>query len=293
MFGKTVNENIGVNETVELYPESFDLKITASVHTDVGCIRDANEDFGRHIVPRDKETLSRRGVLTIVADGMGGHSSGEVASQLAVELIGRYYYQDLENSASDALRSSIERANSEVFQTSAADENLYGMGTTVIALVLLDKTAFSAHVGDSRLYRLRNQKLELLTMDHSQVMEMVQAGVLKYEDAWNHEDKNIILRALGTQPLVDVEMSENFTIAVGDEFLLCSDGLSDLLHDNAIGEIWRSSKDVHSACERLISEAKIEGGHDNITVGIVGISAENASFKTAAPRTREIEGLGL
>ena len=294
MFEESTQEKTSIRTTRELKPEFVGIKVSASLQTDVGCIREANEDFVRHIVPSDAETKRRRGVMTVVADGMGGHASGEVASRMAVELIGKFYYQDTENSAPDALRLAVELANVEIYQASTTDENLFGMGTTVIVLILLENTAYSAHVGDSRLYRLRFQNLELLTIDHSQVMEMVKQGLLSFEEAWNHDDKNIILRALGTQPAVEVEVSDVFEVEIGDEFLLCSDGLSDMLPDDEIRELWSNSKGVHEACENLIEQAKQRGGHDNVTVGIVGISADAETFTNrAVPQTREMKGLEI
>ena len=292
MFKKWTKQNGNMRQTRELKIKDIATTISASVHSDVGCIREANEDRGLYITPDDAETKRRRGVLTIVADGMGGHASGEVASEMAVELIGKYYYADKGKSATQALKQAIEKASGEIYQTSMTDEKFFGMGTTVIALVLTENKAFSAHVGDSRLYRLRDQKLELMTMDHSQVMEMVKMGIISLEEAGKHDDKNIILRALGTQPAVEAEVSEIFGTAVGDEFLLCSDGLCDMLDDAEIREIWVKSKNVHEACESLIEAAKRRGGHDNVTVGIVGISAENDETKTKAiPQTREMKGL--
>src|SRR4028118_1624167 len=131
--------------------------LSASIQTDAGCVRKANEDSGRYVRPNDAETQSRKGTLTIVADGMGGHSSGEVASQMAVELISRNYYSDNESDAPGALRKSVESANTEIFITSMTNRKFFGMGTTIIALVLLNDRAFAAHVGDSRLYRLRDR----------------------------------------------------------------------------------------------------------------------------------------
>lgn len=294
MFEKLPQNQIDTRATREIKPEYVEFKVSASLQTDVGCVREANEDCGQHFVPSEWETKVRRGILTIVADGMGGHASGEVASKMAVELISKYYYQDTGNPAQIALQRAVEIANFEIYQTSISDESLFGMGTTLIIFVLLDNKAFSAHIGDSRLYRLRNQQLELLTFDHSQVMEMVKKGVLSFEDAWNHEDKNIILRALGTQPTVETEVSDIFEIAVGDEFLLCSDGLSDMLPDAEIFHVWISSKNVHEACENLIGRAKQNGGHDNVTVAIIGISSENENPKSrAAPTTRETKRLEI
>ena len=175
---------------------------------------------------------------------------------MAVELISEYYYADPQRPAGDALREAIELANSAIFQTSTSDEQYFGMGTTVIALALLGDTAISAHVGDSRLYRFRDNHLEMLTLDHSQVMEMVKHGVISMEEARDHEDKNVILRAVGTQSSVEVEVSEPFAVENGDLFLLCSDGLSDMLEDTEIEAILRSEANAHDACERLIAEAK-------------------------------------
>lgn len=267
-------------------------KVIASIQTDPGCVREANEDSGRHISPGDEVTQLTKGTLTIVADGMGGHASGEVASQMAVDLISEFYYADSQTPASDALRDAIEQANAEIYHASTSDEQYFGMGTTVIALALLGDTAISAHVGDSRLYRMRNRRLDMLTLDHSQVMEMVKHGVISMEQARDHDDKNVILRAVGTQPSVEVEVSEPFEVENGDLFLLCSDGLSDMLEDTEIEAILNSEANAHDACERLIAEAKNNGGHDNITVGLVRIGAEAIMQSSGNVRvTREVEAL--
>jgi protein phosphatase len=264
--------------------------VTATVQTDAGCVREANEDSGRHVLPNDPETQFKKGILTIVADGMGGHASGEIASQMAVDLISEIYYADKSHSAPDALKNAIELANKQIYETSLTDEKMFGMGTTVIALVLLNDKAFSAHVGDSRLYRLRGQNMEMMTLDHSQVMEMVKYGIISMEEARNHDDKNVILRAVGTQPVVEAELSESFTVEAGDQFLLCSDGLCDMLEDEEIRGIWAAAKDVHAAGEQLINQAKENGGHDNITVGIVRVAAEGEMEASKNVRiTREIE----
>jgi len=272
--------------------ESATKTVIASVQTDAGCVREANEDSGRHVKPSDAETRKRKGTLTIVADGMGGHASGEVASQMAVELISEIYYADSENNAPDALRNAIEQASHQIYETSISDEKYFGMGTTVIALVLLDDRAFSAHVGDSRLYLRRENNLEMLTLDHSQVMEMVKYRIISMEEARNHDDKNVILRAVGTQPTVEVEVSDSFSVEAGDEFLLCSDGLCDMLTDDEILQTWAAAADVHAAGENLIEAAKECGGHDNITVGIVRVSAEGEMQTSRNVRiTREIKAV--
>jgi len=268
------------------------LNVTASVKTDAGCVRETNEDNGRHITPFAGETQKKRGTLTIVADGMGGHSSGEIASEMAIDLVSRFYYEDESSSSNVALKKAIEQASLEIYKTSITDEKYFGMGTTVVALVLLNDKAFAAHVGDSRLYRLRERQMELLTIDHSQVMEMVKQGIISFDEAHTHDDKNIILRAVGTQPKVEAEVSEPFAVEVGDEFLLCSDGLSDMVEDKEIHNVWLGANDIHSACEQLVELAKARGGHDNITVGIVRVSASNEVETSRKVRiTREIEAL--
>jgi PPM family protein phosphatase len=265
-------------------------RVFAAVQTDPGCVREANEDCGRHVHPTDDLAHKRLGTLTIVADGMGGHASGEVASKMAVEMISQRYYGDHKLDAPEALKLAIQAANESIFEASQAAAELAGMGTTVIALVLQEETAFCAHVGDSRLYRFRDGVLELLTMDHSQVMEMVKHGIISIEQAQNHDDKNIILRAVGTQPTVDVEVSDTFETKIGDTFLLCSDGLSDMLTDAEIESILQREADVHAACETLIAAAKERGGHDNITAGLVRIGNGDGTTASKQVRvTRDVE----
>ena len=266
--------------------------IVASVQTDAGCIRESNEDSGRHVKPSELDIHNGKGTLTIVADGMGGHASGEVASQMAVELISEYYYADDVNDVANALRMAIEAANSQIFEASASDERYFGMGTTLVTLVLLNDTAVCAHVGDSRLYRMRGATLEMMTTDHSQVMEMVKHGIISIDEARTHDDKNVILRALGTQEYVEVEVSEPFPVMAGDTFLLCSDGLTDMIDDPMIESIMRSEVDIHKQGERLISAAKENGGHDNITVGIVRVEVNGDQLRPRAVRvTREVEAV--
>ncbi len=279
-------------KTREIRNEEIGRTIKASIHTDVGCVREENQDSGQHITPKDEKLLKNRGSLTVVADGMGGHAAGEVASQMAVEIISETYFADVKSKPQDALRKAVETANSKIYRQSISDEQFFGMGTTVIALVILENEAFSAHVGDSRLYRLNGRNLELLTIDHSQVMEMVKQGIISFEEAHTHEDKNIILRALGTQPKVEVEISDKFAVGIGNEFLLCSDGLCDMLEDLEIGEIWSEANDIHTASQKLIEESKRKGGEDNVTVGIVRIAAESEILsRESIKQTREIQGL--
>ncbi len=274
--------------------EQLNYEIVASIQTDKGCVREANEDSGRYVKPNDTVLLANKGTLLIVADGMGGHASGEVASGMAVELASRLYYQEQGDSQA-ALKSAVEEANRLIYAASLKDENLNGMGTTCTALVIQQGVAFSAHVGDSRIYMLRGGQIYLMTEDHSAVMEMVKHGIITMEEARHHADKNVILRALGTSPEVEAATWEKpLPVQIGDQFLLCSDGLYDLVEDNEIGQALIKAADPYEACEQLIALAKERGGHDNITVGIVSIQPagdDNAEIQNLRI-TRELEAVG-
>jgi PPM family protein phosphatase len=290
MFKKTRKSKTkgdGVRETVALaHPGKFD--VVASMLSDVGCVRELNEDSGTYIQPDDPEVLASKGLLILVADGMGGHSAGEVASQMAVEVITRTYYEDGGDPQS-ALKKAFREANRAIHKTAEKDESKTGMGTTCTALVLQNGTAISAHVGDSRLYLVREGSIYLMTEDHSAVMEMVKAGLISLEQARHHPDKNVILRAMGSHPEVEVTTwQEPFPVKAGDCFLLCSDGLYDLIEDEEIKRIVES-QEPRSACESLIALAKERGGHDNISVGIVSLLPVGESQAKPVPQTREVE----
>jgi protein phosphatase len=270
--------------------EQVNHEVIASLQTDRGCVREVNEDAGRFFKPADPAVLANKGVLTIVADGMGGHLAGEVASNLAVEIISHLYYEENAD-ASAALKMAFEEANRQIYEASLADENLKGMGTTCTALVLRNGSALAAHVGDSRLYLVREGELYLMTEDHSAVMQMVRHGIITTAEARSHVDKNVILRALGTTPSVEVSIwDKTLPVRSADRFILCSDGLYDLVEDVEIQEVMASNSDPQTACEELIALAKERGGHDNITVGVVSIKHADQMKKPASPRvTREVE----
>jgi serine/threonine protein phosphatase PrpC len=260
-------------------------EIVAAILTDVGCVREINEDSGRFVRPDDEASLRDKGALLIVADGMGGHSAGEVASGMAVELIPEIYYSS-KGEPHRALKEAVEETNRRIYAAAAEDSAKHGMGTTCTALCLLDGQAFAAHVGDSRLYMLREGKVYQLTEDHSAVMEMVKLGIITKEEARHHEDKNVILRALGTSPEVEVSALEPFSIRVGDKYLLCSDGLYDLVTDEEI-ERELAGDDINAAGQKLIALAKERGGHDNITVGMAAVVPAGAAEQVDLRATRE------
>ena len=208
--------------------------MTVNVVSDVGCVRTTNEDSVLSVFPRDRDVLETRGVLVVVCDGMGGHSAGEVASRLAVETIHRSYYGEARKGPL-TLAEAILAANRAIFTAAKADSRLAGMGTTCTAVVLKDGAVECGHVGDSRLYLIRGDQIYQMTEDHSAVRSMVARGVLTASEAQNHAEKNVILRAVGTHPTVDVTTwQEPFPYRPGDRFVLCSDGLHDLVADEEI-----------------------------------------------------------
>jgi serine/threonine protein phosphatase PrpC len=293
MFGKKRASDSVLKETQQLeVPPPAAFEMDASVQTDKGCVREINEDSGRMVRPSDPALLAAKGTLLVVADGMGGHSAGEVASQMAADVVCRLYYETRAEPG-QALRHAVEEANRRIHAAAAEDEAKHGMGTTCTALALCGGRAYAAHVGDSRLYMLRAGQLYQLSEDHSAVNEMVKMGILTKEQARTHEDKNVILRALGTTPDVEVSVLEPFAVREGDRYLLCSDGLHDLVVEHEIAAVLSETADIHAAGERLIALAKERGGHDNITVGIIAIMPEGTAAAEAqnAPTTRELEAI--
>ena len=232
--------------------------------SDVGCIRELNEDcycicgFGDN---------SERG-FGILADGMGGHNAGEVASQNAVKLIAEEMNRLLESGEKEIpgqLSRAVSAANTGVYTMASENPIHRGMGTTVVTAFIDDGTAYVANVGDSRAYAVRDDEIVQITTDHSVVSELVMRGTITKEEARLHPQKNIITRAVGTDKSVRTDIFE-YNYSPGDVMIICSDGLSTMLDDNRILEIIKSKKTSEDTVNSLIAAAKDEGGLDNITV---------------------------
>lgn len=263
-------------------------EIVASLLSDTGCLRETNEDCGRYTRPGDSALLESRGWLAVVADGMGGHVAGEVASNLAVDVITRVYYSD-PGDARTALQRAFLEANRRIYESALRDGSLKGMGTTCTALALRNDSALYLHVGDSRLYLVRGGDIYLMTEDHSAVMEMVKHGLMSAAEARRHPDKNIILRALGSHPEIELTTWQKpLPVQEGDCFVLCSDGLYDLVEDEEIKQV-TLTQNPHAACKMLISMAKERGGHDNITVAVVSLKPLGFAAGRPVRETRELE----
>jgi len=244
--------------------------ISASVITDPGCVRESNEDCCQVVQPSDPALLDRKGVLIVVADGMGGCQAGEVASRIAVEAVARAYYASASEPRA-ALAAAFHQANNEIHQLSLVRPELSGMGTTCTALVIHRRVAHSGHVGDSRLYLVRSSSIYQMTEDHSVVEELIKRGTLSASAARRHVDRNIILRALGSRATVEVATwDEPLPVRPGDWFVVCSDGLHSAVADE---EIFLATQcgEAAAACESLVTMARERGGYDNITVAIARV----------------------
>jgi len=237
------------------------LRFRAAGATDVGRVRDHNEDG--FLVD---ESLG----LVAVADGMGGHRAGEVASAAALDALRIAF------GAGSAIDDAVTAANDIVYEQSVADQSLRGMGTTLTAGALgIDGTLLLGHVGDSRAYLLRDGTFERVTTDHSLVEELIKAGELTEEEREQDPRRSMITRALGLEPGVVVDL-ESIALRDGDRVMLCSDGLTTMLRDDRIGEVLRDETDGDAAARRLVDEANDAGGADNITVLIVDIEDDGS-----------------
>ncbi|MGA2134540.1 MAG: PP2C family serine/threonine-protein phosphatase [Bryobacteraceae bacterium] len=231
--------------------------------SDPGCHRTANEDSVCCLQPRE----TPKGLLAAVADGMGGHVAGAEASSMAIRILSEKYFADSAPPQA-ALTRAFHAANAAIYKQSR-DPGRRGMGTTCTALAILGGQAYCAHVGDSRLYLVRDGEIHQLTEDHSKAMELARQGVITPEEARRHPERNIIFRAFGRDPdLAVAAWTDPLALRAGDCFVLSSDGLHDLVSDAAIREaVVRCNP--RQACDDLVGQARAAGGFDNITV-IVG-----------------------
>jgi serine/threonine protein phosphatase PrpC len=245
--------------------------VNVAQRTDVGRKRLHNEDSVAHIVPTDPVMMVKKGALFIVADGMGGHAAGEVASEIAVNTVCNMYYQDPGEEVPSALIRAVVSANAIIYQRSAENQSQQGMGTTCVAAVLQGTTAYIANVGDSRAYLIRQGQIRQISQDHSWVAEQVQAGLMTPEQASTHAMRNMITRSLGFYPTIAVDIFTEQVMA-GDMLLLCSDGLSGMVSDSEILQIVQQFG-PQEGVYRLIERANDHGGVDNITVLIAHVSS--------------------
>ena len=228
--------------------------------TDIGRKREVNQDY----VFVSDQPVGNIPNLLIVADGMGGHNAGDYASKFVVQVLKKELAKSREDGPRAMLKKAIASANHQLIAESKTDAKLEGMGTTLVAATVIEHTLYFANVGDSRLYLL-NDEIRQLSKDHSLVQEMVRLGGLNAEEAKHHPDKNIITRAIGVKEDIEIDFFE-YHLKKGDIILMCTDGLSNMVEDEEIFQIVRSSRDVVEAVEQLIERANSNGGKDNIGV---------------------------
>lgn len=246
------------------------LKLNFFGATDVGRRRKNNEDyFG--IFEKDQ--------LFVVADGMGGHAAGEIASSTAVQAMAEFVALTATETditwpwgvdpnlslVANRLKTAVRFGNQKVLDLSLTQADYEGMATTIVGVLLEDATAHIAHVGDSRLYLINGSGIRQVTIDHSWVLEQVALGVLTHEQARSHPLRNVVTRAIGAAPELNVDVTSH-PMAVGDVLLMCSDGLSGMVVDSDLERIVRDNPDPQKAAGLLVAEANAHGGEDNITV---------------------------
>lgn len=261
--------------------------------SDVGMRRTNNQDNLSVSLANSLEHFQRKGHLFVVADGMGAHAAGELASKLAIDHIPHLYQKYNGNSAPEELKKSVSDANSEIHRRGQANEEFHNMGTTCSVLAILPQGAVVAHIGDSRVYRYTQGRLEQLTFDHSLVWEMKAAGQLTAEEEKSGKiPKNVITRSLGPYAECKVDLEGPFPVQVGDTFLLCSDGLTAVISDAEIGAILANMV-PDEAVKVLVDLANLRGGPDNITVIIVRVThpqlATNGNPKPKRANTTKTE----
>ena len=228
-------------------------------------------DIGKRVHNEDSFLLSEKSefpMLFAVADGMGGHAAGSVASSLLVEQLLVLDEKIEPGRELEMLRHAIEHANLGIYKAAEKDRSLRGMGTTLVAALLLQDGYLAANVGDSRMYQYHDHKLDTVTTDHSLVEQLVLAGAITKEEARVHPQRNIITRAMGVSPVVDVDLFERVWCA-GDILLLCSDGLHGSLEEEDIISVLSSARTLESMCDILVQLALDNGGTDNITVILI------------------------
>ncbi|MFZ5943826.1 MAG: Stp1/IreP family PP2C-type Ser/Thr phosphatase [Bacillota bacterium] len=229
--------------------------------TDIGLVRKANED---------KYLTDKNRGLFVVADGMGGHEAGEIASSIAIKTLDVVLTNEyIASYQRDGLIEAIRKANQLIYQEAKQNINFSGMGTTITAALFIEKTLHIAHIGDSRAYLIRDNSIRLLTKDHSLVGELLRHGELTENEAQKHPHRNVLTRALGTEAEVEIDLTQ-VEVKSGDMLLLCSDGLYSLVKDfEILQEIITNRVDMKATVNNLVKTALNRGGMDNITVVLV------------------------
>jgi len=247
--------------------------LEAASLTDVGLQRANNEDSSLYWEPERDDEFRRKGRLAVIADGMGGHDGGQEASHMAVETVRQVYECDFAGDPQATLVAGLQAAHDAIQHFAAQHPQFTGMGTTCTALAIVDRELSFAHVGDSRLYLLRGDKLSRLTRDHSYVSRLVETGIVRSEDAESHPQRHILTAALGSGHDITPHVPEqSVPLQEGDTLILCTDGLWSVVGEQELARIARASAPA-DACLTLVRAALDRGGPDNITVIVLRVSS--------------------
>ena len=251
------------------------LVVRAALRSDVGLVRSENQDFGTCTTAQEELDSHPGGRLLIVADGMGGHRGGATASRLAAETVKAQFLGSETTDIGIALRESLTRANARIFAEAQANPELRGMGTTTSVLAVRGDHGWLAHVGDSRIYLVRNGEIQQLTDDHSLVATMVREGLLTSAEAETHPRRNVLQRSMGVAEDVEVDLRGPFELQPGDTFILCSDGLHGLVKEPELKEI--ATKPIELAADEYLRKALERGAPDNVTVIVARVEESDGS----------------
>ena len=277
-----------MSETTTPAPPALQLRV--ALRTDVGMRRATNQD-SIAAAPHPNGEPIRGDAFLIVADGMGAHAAGELASRMATDAIPHAYAKAASESAAEALRGAIREANETIHRKGCSAPEFGGMGTTCSCLVVTQDAALVGHVGDSRVYRLRSGVFEQLTFDHSLVWEMAAASNVSADKVPSCIPKNVITRSLGPHEAVNVDLEGPHKLAAGDVFLLCSDGLCGVVDDQVAGAVL-GAMPPDEAAETLVNLANLRGGPDNISVIVARVESSDGAPAPPAKPSRSSGGWG-
>lgn len=255
--------------------------LRTALRTDVGLVRSENQDFGTYTTQAEERESAPGGKLLIVADGMGGHRGGATASRLAAETVKAQYLGSDTPDIPTALRQSLSRANARIYSEAQSNPDLRGMGTTTSVLAVKDGAGWLAHVGDSRIYMVRDGEIKQLTDDHSLVATMVREGLLTTAEAETHPRRNVLQRSMGVAEDVEIDVRGPIELRQGDVFILCSDGLHGVVKEDELNEI--AKMPIEAAADEFLRRALERGAPDNVTVIVATVEQAEGDEEDTAP----------
>jgi serine/threonine protein phosphatase PrpC len=268
------------------------LIVRAVLRTDTGLVRSENQDFGTYTTPAEESASHPGGRLMIVADGMGGHRGGATASRLAGETVKAQYLGSDTADIPTALRDSLSRANARIYSEAQLTPELRGMGTTTSVLAVREGEGWLAHVGDSRIYMIRDGDIQQLTDDHSLVATMVREGLLTAQEAETHPRRNVLQRSMGVAEDVEIDVKGPIELKEGDTFILCSDGLHGVVKEEEMREV--AAMAIDAAADEFLRRALLRGAPDNVTVIVARVEIDDgAQPAEKLEETQKLEAIDL